>query len=187
MIAGAGALAVAVAVWGLAARNAGVQLARSTLPQERSVEALKAKAGNPAQVRELFDRQDLTDEQRRELADNLREVGRSMMNDRFGEYFNAPADERQAVLDKHIDEFQKMRKEMEARRKAGQNEEGEKPDPRGFLANRTRQERKAESESRSADEMARGMAYFTALRKRMGERGIEMPGPPGRGGPGGRP
>ncbi len=51
----------------------------------------------------------------------------------------------------------------------------------------TRQQRKERFESRNPDSMARRMAYFTAMRKRAQERGIQMPGFMGRGpgGPGG--
>jgi hypothetical protein len=41
----------------------------------------------------------------------------------------------------------------------------------------SRQERKVRSESRDPDQMARRMTYFTAMRKRAEERGIELNGP----------
>jgi hypothetical protein len=51
----------------------------------------------------------------------------------------------------------------------------------------TREQQKMRTESRDPDQSARRMAYFTALRKRAEQRGIQMPmfgrGP---GGPGGR-
>ena len=54
----------------------------------------------------------------------------------------------------------------------------------------SRSERKERSESRNPDQMARRMAYFSALQKRAAERGVQMPfgrggrdGGPGRGGP----
>jgi len=49
----------------------------------------------------------------------------------------------------------------------------------------SREQRKMHTESRDPDRSARRMAYFTALQQRAGQRGIQLPGFMGRGGPGG--
>ena len=49
---------------------------------------------------------------------------------------------------------------------------------------RTHEQRKDHFESRSPDDHARRLAYFTAMQARAKERGIQMPSPGGRGGPG---
>jgi uncharacterized membrane protein len=176
---------------------------KSTLPEEWSVESLKAKVEeDPGKLREVFEQrgsEDLTEEQRRELRQNLREVHRSTMDTRVDEYFAAAEEDRQATLDRHIDEFQERMKEWEQRRRERQErreQDGERRGPPDWASSQTREERKTESESRDPDDMARRMAYFSAVQERMTERGIETPwgrggrgpgrgpGGPGRGGPG---
>lgn len=162
----------------------------STLPPELQPEALRARMeqGGPGGMREIMNRDDLTDEQRRELRDNLRQSWQAALRERVDEYFVAADDQKQAVLDKHIDEFMKR---MEDWRREQPNQQppsdAERERMRRTFADRSQQERKEESESRNPDDMARSMAYFMAAQARAKERGIEMPRGPGfgRGGPGG--
>ncbi|MCO6436037.1 MAG: hypothetical protein J5J06_03015 [Phycisphaerae bacterium] len=165
----------------------------SSLPPDLQPDALRARMeqGGPGTMREIMRRDDLTDEQRRELRDNMRQSWQAAMKERVDEYFDAPDDLKPSVLDKHLDEF--MKRVEEWRREAPQQppSEAERDRWRAQFANRTQQERKEQSESRNPDEMARGMAYFSAMRARAQERGIQMPGGPGfgrggGGGPGGR-
>jgi hypothetical protein len=163
------------------------------LPKEMSVSALKAQAEtDPAKMmdtfRETMRRDDLTDEQRREIGSNMRQVWQSMMTERIDEWYAAQTeDEKVAVLDRQIDEFaarmsdwQRRREERE--REGEQASEEERERMRQMWSPPTREERKARSESRNPDQMARSMVYFAAMRSRMDQRGIQMP----RGGPGGR-
>ncbi|MCP4249918.1 MAG: hypothetical protein GY778_22980 [bacterium] len=193
-------LAVVAVVWGVSAQTEDDPA--STLPAELSVENLKAQMkDDPSKLRETMHRDDLTEEQRRELHDNMRQVWRSGMDERVDAYYAAATQEdRDKLLDEQIDEFQdrskewaKRRAEREKRRKereaAGEKEGDEKEsDRRDWRRERTREERKTDSESRNPDQMARRMGYFTALRKRMQERGIEggWGGHGGHGGPGRR-
>ena len=108
------------------------------------------------------------------------------------EYYAAKTDEdRDAILDKQIDEFEQRRKEWEARRKEQEKKDIKKADPNaqrgGPFGPQSREDRKEKAESRNPDQTARQMAYFAAVRKRMGERGISAPsfGPGGQGGIGG--
>lgn len=198
IVGGVGAVLVGASVWGITAhyRNAD---ATPVLPRELTVEGLKEQRAEPGKMRdtmrEAMDREDLTDEQKRQIAQNMREVWRSTMRERVDEYFNASEDDRVAVLDRQIDEFQRFREEMERRRadqeRAGQAKEGDKARPereerwRGAMESQSKEERKERSESRNPDEMGRTMAYFGAMRQRMTERGIKPPeGGPGRGGRG---
>ncbi len=199
VIAGVCLLVVVAVVWGVTGR--GPDEPKSTLPPELSVESLKAQATDPGKMRELLDRHDrddMTEEQRRELRGNMREVFRSVVDDRMAEYFAAAEADRNAVLDRHIDEFQKQmaRWQEERERRQREGEEGDRPNFHERFASQTREERKASSENRNPDEMAQRMLYFTAVRERMAQRGLEMPpwgpggfgrGGPGRGGPGGGP
>ena len=158
----------------------------SDLPEEFSVESLKARAGDERQgraaFRDLLRRDDLTDEQRREALRNMRELRRGTMADRVNEYFDAAEDDKNVVLDDHIDEFQ--RRMAERRNDEEWPSEEEREAMRNLFRSRNQSERKADSESRNPDESARSMAYFSALRNRMNERGIQMRG---RGGGGGGP
>ncbi len=183
---------IAVGVW--ASSESPEPLAESTLPPELSVDALKKRADDPSALRNEMRREDLTEEQRRELRHNMREVMQSRMAERVDEYFGAAEEDRLAILDRHIDEWEKRRAEWEQNRRDRDRDrndredgkEGRRDDRRGRFASQSKQERKERSESRSADERGRRMAYVNAMRTRMQERGIEMRGPGGgRGGPGG--
>lgn len=167
------------------------------VPKELTVEALKTQAKeDPGKmmgtIRETMDREDLTDEQRAQIRENMRKVWEDSMQERVDEYYAATTDEeRNEVLDRQIDEFEERRKEWQARRaeeekKNGKNGEQRGPGSGGF-GPQTREERKERAESRDPDKMARQMAYFSAMRQRMSDRGMKPPsfGPGGRGGPGG--
>ena len=167
------------------------------IPRELSVESLKAKAQEPDKLRETMRetmrRDDLTDEQRRQIAENMRAVWEGEMQKRVDEYFAASDEEKTVVLDSQIDEWQKRMKEWEERRKEEQKKDGEKnaaqQGPRfpGMGGPQSREDRKQRSETRDPDRTARQMAYFAAMRERMNERGIKAPFGPGggfRGGPG---
>jgi hypothetical protein len=134
---------------------------------------------------------DLTEEQRDRLRDIEREMRETEMNKRIDEYFAAPAEEREKILDKQIDEFLDMQKQWEARR-------AERPEPtsrptsqpdrwRGPQTRNTQQE-KARMEGGNPDQQKRQMAYRAQLQARAKARGVQMwGGPGGRGGMGGGP
>ncbi len=171
----------------------------AALPKEYTVDALKATSTGQGfdTFRQIMEREDLTEEQRRQAMDNAREVMEKRMEDRMNEYFTAPEDEKKKLLDKSIDEFEKMRKEREARdaereKMSEEEKEKERQKWKDRMGNRdknsTQAERKNRSESRSADKQGKRMAYFSAMQERMKERGITPPerGPFGGSGPGGR-
>lgn len=213
VIAGALIAALGGGAWGVAYFAGGAKDAEANttaLPEEYTVEKIKASATeDPAVVmermRNFMDRTDLTDEQREQARKNMREAMEQIMQQRVDEYYAAKTDEeKNAVLDKHIDEFQKFAKAMEERRRQEEEKEAaEENDPekkaerekrreemRNRWANRSQAERKADSETRDPNKSAQRMAYFGAMMRRSAERGIQMPrfgGPGGRGmgGPGG--
>jgi len=191
------------AVWGLSTRlRTGSK--GPAVPKELRVASLKAQSADPDKLmdtmRNAYRRDDLTEEQRRQVRSNLREVWTSMIDERIDEYFGAAPNVQASILDKHIDEFQqrrkgweKRRKEFEKERKArqareggdGESREARRSGDRRRFGSRSRTERKARSENRNPDKQVRRMAYFAAIRKRMSERGIQMrwrgPGSRGRG------
>lgn len=170
--------------------------AGAAVPKDLSVDSLKAQAKeDPGKmmdtIRDTMRRDDLTEEQRRQVGENMRKVWDDAMTERVDEYYAAKTDdERNEILDRQIDEFEARRKEWQARRAEEEKKNGKDgadrgPGPGGF-GPQTREERKERAESRDPDKMARQMAYFSAMRQRMSDRGIKAPsfGPGGRGGPG---
>lgn len=190
-----GAVVAVASVWGVTRVTRNAAAGPPPLPSEYSVEALKAKTGDPgammATMREGMRNENLTDDQRRELMQNMREVWRQTMQARVDEYYNAPPDQQVAVLDQHIDQFvAQLRAWEERREEMERNREEDRQQMGRMFSSPSQQERKERSESRNPDDMARTMAYFAAVRTRMTERGINMPGRfggPGMrgGGPGG--
>lgn len=199
-------LAIAGGVWGYSAWSGDVSSAANAVPPELTVEALKTQMDDPGKlmqtVRQTMRRDDLTEEQRREVRRNMREVWQSTMDERVDKYFAAATEkDKNVVLDRQIDEFQERMKGWEARRREREQERearGRDGDADGqqttesrderrrrwgrFAGSQTREQRKARSEARDPDRTARRMVYFTAMRKRASERGVEMRwGPHGRG------
>lgn len=197
----AGLLVVIAAVWGYSAWSGDDKESSASLPTELSYEALKAEAQKEdptafmEKMHQTRQREDLTEQQRREAFDNVRKVWESMLDDRIDEYYAAADDQKNGVLDRQIDEFTEQMERMRAQREQWEREraerEAEDGEERGPESRRsswrqrfsemTPQQRKERSESRDPDRTARRMAYFTAVRQRMAERGIEMPFGRGRG------
>jgi hypothetical protein len=192
-----GALAVlllAGVVWGVTVH---VRNKKNAIPKEFTVEALKSESdpGKMFQkVHEAMDRKDLTPAQREEIHQNARNAMDARMDARMDEYFNAPAAQKQAILDRHLDEMQvrmkdweKRRAERDAQEKAAGSSQSSAPggNASGGDGGRrwggrdgqgpTREERKAHSEARNPEQSARRMAYFTAMSSRAQQRGIQMP------------
>ncbi len=203
-IVAAGALILGGGVWAIVSWKGEPDDEQANLPEDLRLRTLQKKAQEgPATLVETmmntFDRDDLTEEQRRQAMRNMREIRRAETEKRVNEYFSAPEKEKQAVLDRHIDEmlenFEKMRESFEERRQQWEERRREREDTQDDEAARqerrrrmigTAEERKARSEGRDPDMMGRHIAYRQAMRSRMQERGIEMPmGSGRRGGPGG--
>ncbi len=153
-------------------------------------------------VHEAMSRPELSDQQREAIHDNARAVMEAQMDVRMNAYFAAPQAQRKAIIDRDLDEMQARMKEWQQRRPRDESGRapGDRPQgsarrdaqapgspppgggpqadrrggPRGDH-NSTPQERKTRSESRDPDKTARRTAYFTAMRQRAEERGIQMP------------
>jgi hypothetical protein len=188
LLIGGATCALGAGTWVMVARSGSAANAGTPVPAEFSKEALKAKMaegpGGFEVMRDAMEREDLTEEQRRQIGENARSVFRERMEAAVNEYFSAQTEEeKNAALDRQIDQFQnrpqpteEQRKEREKRREERRAEGGARPEP-------TQQERKERSESRNPDQMARQMAFFAAVRDRATQRGITLP--QGQGGPGG--
>ena len=103
------------------------------------------------------------------------------MSDRVEDYFNATENQKQGILDQHIDDFLKQRQEWKKRREKDEKNGVEREqDFRNRFQSQTKDERKNNSESRNPDDTARAMVYRTAMQQRMTERGVSMPRRGGR-------
>ncbi|MFQ5462090.1 MAG: hypothetical protein ACE5E5_05625 [Phycisphaerae bacterium] len=182
LIGGGVLLGLGLCAWGFYTHSAE---ADSDLPEALTVSGIRAGMDDPGRSRESFRAlmrdETLTEDQRRRAAKNMRTVWRDEMKKRVDEYFNADEDEQQAILDAQIDEFQARmnawRKRREEREKqADKDGNDDRGGFRGMFGQRSKQERKEATESRNPDDMARTMAYFQAMRSRMSERGMQMPG-----------
>jgi len=210
VFAGTGVLVLGAAVWGWTAWRGGERSTLPKELSVEALQARASDPGAVfEQARRAMEEGNLTEEQRQELWSNVRTVMDARIEQRLDEYFAAadPAG-RKALLDRHIDQMQARMKEWEQRRAEREREGGARPDrggasdsadrrggpppgvgpgpgpggPRDGRPSGTpsREQRKLRSESRDPDRTARRMAYFTALRERAKERGIELPrmGPP---------
>jgi len=181
LIGGAVVLVLAVAGLGLTGWSAGrsdAQSAETAAPAPVDFE----------QFRNAMRDESLTEEQRREMFEKMREAREAEMDQRVAEYFGATEEERVAILDKHIDEFEARRREWEARRAEREAEEGDdrgereesreerREQWRERMRSQSQAERKERSESRNPDQQGQRMAYFSAMRSRMESRGIQPPG-----------
>ena len=189
-VTGAGA-----AVWGLTKTRSEPEKPKVEVPQEFQVASLK-EIGSQQRgfdtMREVMERQDLTDDQRRQIMEDMRALREERERKEMEEYFKASDERKKEILDKNIDEMQERWKEMEKRRAEMSEQDREKARERMQKlfggGNASREERKTRSESRNPDERARRMSYWQAMQGRMKERGITPPqwgGPGGRGGGGG--
>ena len=137
-----------------------------------AVEAMKGRSFS--EMREMMRSGDLTDEQRQKLRDVMREVGRAHMNERVDEYFAAAEEQREALLDRHIDEMMEMRERWRAEREQRREEDGtERERPRREPPTRNLQDAKERMEGGDPDQQKRMTAYWGQMRARMQARGIE--------------
>jgi len=160
------------------------------------------------QMRKIHDQaRELSEEDRRQLRRGMRDMFTEEISRRIDEYENAPEDQKQAILDRQIDEMVERMNEWRAEREkrraereaAGEGEgDGRRVDGeerseggregrggRGGWGGRSVQDRKERMEGGNPDERARMIRHFMRMRQRATERGIDMGRGPG-GGRGGR-
>lgn len=143
---------------------------------------------------DLWNREDLTDEQRRQLGANMRRVFMNNMAD-VAERLEAAQtpEEKNAILDEQIDNFvtfrERMREYQDSRREEMTEEEldAEREERRERWRNPSREDREQRQMDQDPDRQAQMMNMFFQMQRRAQERGIEMGFGPGgrRGGPGG--
>lgn len=137
----------------------------------------------------------LTDSQRRQVMQHGHANMRRFMDKQLDDYFDAPPEKRQEILDQHIGHMEKMRKEMEKRRAARPSGGRQGPAARGGPGaggppkghGRGRRNRTPEARSErhnrmldhvSPERRAKWSAYFSDLQKR--RIALGLPAWPGR-------
>lgn len=192
---------LSIAVLGAGAWGLSAALSKPR-PSETDLLLAQAKE-DPGKLMDKLRDENMSEEERDKLRRSMREGFESRMDEAVNEYFNAKPEDREAVLNKHIEEMEKWRKRMEDRQREEEekaNAEGKSPEEiekerekrreewRKNREGRSQEERKADSETRDPNQRAQRMAYRSAMRKQMQARGIEPPrfgpGGGGRGGPG---
>jgi len=147
-------------------------------------------SGTARARRDLFGRGNLTDEQRRQLRQNVQPVVQNMMQQRIDQYFELPPDQRTAYLDKMIDQMMAWRPSGPPRRpppQTTQPAQTARPQPTGSSEQQPRSHRpgrgftpqrmKRHIESTPPEMRAKLIEFMKAFRKRMEERGITFGGP----------
>ena len=130
-----------------------------------------------SEIMEVMRSKDLTEEQRRHLRQVGREVMMASMNKNVDEYFNAAKEEREAVLDRHIDEMTEFLEQMRAYREEHKDDpefQEERERERQAWRTRNRQDAKDRMEGGNPDQQKRMFAYWGRMRDRTKARGINM-------------
>ncbi len=138
-----------------------------------SVETLKKM--KPREWMELSAREDLTEDEREKLREAGREVWETRMEEVVNQYFAAKTDEdRNRVLDEQIDEWVKMREDMEQWRKENPDKLNQMEDRWRNPRTPTREERKERFESANMEKQAKTFKYFMAVQARAQSRGLDL-------------
>jgi hypothetical protein len=182
-----------------------------TVEQQLSTDSLRdlVNHDDTDKLLALATSKDLTDAQRDLMRRNMMEIMEGEMDRRINEYWAAPESDRQAVLDKHIDEMverapkwmEAMRKMREAEREKEKdaNSNGDGSNGNGGERRRggwgrggfSKEQQRQRVEGRTAESQMKRMSYMAAAWARANDRGVRLPmmhgpgGGPGGGGWGG--
>ncbi|MFH0982165.1 MAG: hypothetical protein V2A79_11560 [Planctomycetota bacterium] len=152
-----------------------------------AVTAERMKSMSFSEMMDVMRSKDLTEEQRRHLREVGREVMMASVNKNVDEYFAAPKEQREALLDRQMDEWIKFREQMQAYREAHKDDPEDQAEREHWQApTRDRQEAKERMEGGDPDQQKRMFYYFGQMRARAEARGINMWGGHGGGMGGGR-
>ena len=110
-------LLIAGSVWAVHKIRADAQVARVKKMQDEMFAGGRPKPGDFDRLQKEM--ANLSPDQQRQVRDHGRRNFQREMAKRVDEYFAAPPAKRKEILDKHIQEMEKMRKEMEKRRAEG--------------------------------------------------------------------
>ena len=141
---------------------------------------------NAVQSGAVPSRETLGEEERRRLRRNIRTVRREQMDKRLNEFYELPSAERTAYMDQIIDQMAERRRERSEQRagsaRANAGRDTQRGPRNGANAERSGRRRgpsltrvRDRIEKTDPEDRARRMAFISAMRKRMEERGIDMP------------
>ena len=144
-----------------------------------TIEAMKKMSMDD--LMELWQGDDLTDEQREALGENLRTIWENHIGDVAEEYFAAAPEEKERILDKQIDEWKEFMDRMRAYHEANKDDpEYQKRQEERMQRWRkpTKEDRKERQESVNPDRQMKMFYMFGQMQKRAQERGMNMWGGP---------
>jgi hypothetical protein len=171
-------------VWALLPPGPDPQMVKVQQLQEKMFDAKTTDEQRRAMFGEMRqEAEKLTEEQRMQL---MRENPfAKRMQQTVVAYFDLPPQDRKAALDKDIDRFEKMRKDMEKRRASGDRPPGPPGPPGGGRGNMDAGQRdqfqKRMLDNTSPTERAMFSEYFKDMESRRKERGLPPLGGPGGG------
>ncbi|MHC4066876.1 MAG: hypothetical protein ACYSUI_20560 [Planctomycetota bacterium] len=134
----------------------------------------------------LWRNDSLSEDERRRMMENMRAVWMTHMADMAEEYFAASEDEKVAILDKQIDQWQAFMERMREYREAHQDDpeyqqRREQERERWRQRQRSPEERKQQMADQDPDQQAKMFYLFGKMRQRAQERGMDMGWGMGRG------
>ena len=141
-----------------------------------------------ADLMALWQDESLSQEQRRQMAENMRVIMMSYMTDFAEEYFSAPPQDKEALLDKRMDEWKEFMDRMREYNEAHKDDpeyqkrrEQERERRREQWRRRSKEDRKQQMAEMTPDQQAKMMYVWTQMQKRAKERGMDMGWGRGRG------
>ena len=126
-----------------------------------------------SELMEIMRSEDLSEEERRRLDTVGRAVFMSSVNINVDEYFEAPKERREQILDRHLDEWVELMAEKEAYREAHKDDSDAQAEKEGGKQ-RDRQSAKDRMEGGDPDRMKRTMYYWGQMKNRAKARGLDM-------------
>lgn len=142
----------------------------------------QAREAGRLEFRRGFGGEDLSQQQRRQLSENMADVGRQRMRERLDAFFELPQDQRDEYIDRMLDSLQRRSAGSSggarASRPDGSTEQQEEAadDDRPRRRGPTPEGLKRMLENTDPEDRARMGEFMKAMRKRMDERGMSPPG-----------
>ena len=145
--------------------------------RNRTLQAMKETP-----LEEVLDRirsPELSDQDRDNLEANLKDLMMEDMNNKIDEYTEAPEEQKEEILDRHIDEMQDFWAEMKAyheKHKDDADYQAEREKRQAAHKRPSKQDRKNWMEGSSPDRMVRMFKYWGKMKERATARGIDFGG-----------
>jgi hypothetical protein len=140
-----------------------------------TIEAMKKMSVED--LMKLWEGDDLTDEQREALGENMRAIWMNYMSETAEKYFVASKEEKVKILDQQLDEWKSFMDRMRAYREAHENDpeyQKRQQERRDRWRNSTREERKEQTVNMNTDQQTKMFYMFQQMRKRAQERGMDL-------------